>query len=395
MGKFKSEDADHTYNELPEYNDEDEEEEDLKQEFDVKHDPEYKPKTIKFQKKNGKKGVRKTKKASGKCKVCKKVVKKLESHVKNVHSDKAYPCSDCDYVGKMAYDTKKHVIRMHDGEKKKTIRKPRTSSMKVFQCKDCDFSCALEKKLKEHEFSKHGKPLDCESCHVSFQDVESYTKHVRNHTVTCNVCGKSILEIGIQRHMEYMHGETSEKFEVCSICGLSLKASGMNQHIKKVHNYNMHSCPHCQYIAKTSYDLNRHIKRKHEEANVVNCPWCGRLTKDLDRHLKNNQCNIPEHERTNNNPQYACEHCNKTFKKEVALVRHFKIVHEKIKDFQCDQCNYKTSTGFNLRIHVKRVHERKPLKEMCPHCDKAFIQLDWHIQTYHGELVNHREPLIQ
>ena len=52
MGKFKSEDADHTYNELPEYNDEDEEEEDVKQEFDVKHDPEYKPKTIKFQKKN-------------------------------------------------------------------------------------------------------------------------------------------------------------------------------------------------------------------------------------------------------------------------------------------------------------------------------------------------------
>merc|ERR1712214_277311 len=91
MGKFKSEDADHTYNELPEYNYEDEEEEDLKQEFDVKHDPEYKPKTIKFQKKNGKKGVGKTKKASGKCKVCKKVVKKLESHVKNVHSDKAYP----------------------------------------------------------------------------------------------------------------------------------------------------------------------------------------------------------------------------------------------------------------------------------------------------------------
>ena len=368
----------------------------MKSEFKEDGDPEYKPNKAKLITIT-KKGKRKSayKKGPGKCPKCLKNVKKLSAHMTTVHNGKTFPCPQCDYVGKIPIATKNHIKRIHcsgaEEDEKKTIkrRRLRAPTNKVHKCSSCDFTCGTDKRMKEHEFESHGTAPECQECNVVCENIEDYLKHVKGHTVTCDVCGKALLKEGIERHMELMHGAESEKMDVCSICGLSMKALSLPGHIKKVHNFKLFPCPHCQYQAKTDYDLRRHVKRKHEESNVVNCPWCGRLSKDLERHLKANQCNIPEHERTIDEPKFACEHCNKLFKKEAALLRHFRIVHEKIKDFQCDQCQYKTSTAFNLRIHVKRVHERKPLKEMCPHCDKAFIQLDWHIETYHGELVTH------
>ena len=392
--KINSDDADHTYNEAPDFND-DTEHSLVKSEFKDDGDPEYKPNKptlINISKKMKKKGI---KKGPGKCPRCLKHVKKLHTHMITVHGEKTFPCPQCDYVGKIPQALKNHIRRIHcageEGEEKKVAkkRKVRAQTNKVFKCSNCDFTCGQDKKIKEHEYEAHGTAPECQECNVVCDTIEDYLKHVKSHTVTCDVCGKALLKEGIDRHMETMHGAESEKMEVCSICGLSIKALSLPGHIKKVHTFKMYPCPSCSYQAKTDYDLRRHVKRKHEESNVVNCPWCGRLSKDLERHLKANQCNIPEHERTIDEPKFACEHCNKMFKKEAALLRHFRIVHEKIKDFQCDQCQYKTSTAFNLRIHVKRVHERKPLKEMCPHCDKAFIQLDWHIETYHGELVTH------
>ena len=46
----------------------------------------------------------------------------------------------------------------------------------------------------------------------------------------------------------------------------------------------------------------------HEDAVRQCCPWCGGKTKDLERHLKSNECNVPEEERTKKVKQ-KCEIC--------------------------------------------------------------------------------------
>jgi len=379
LNKFRIIDDDHTYNEsLPESC--------LESNIKEEDDKEWNPKKINITRKKGRK---KGKKGSSKtnCPICNKAVKNKELHMKNVHSEESHPCSECDYIGKSAYYTKKHAERVHSNTSspgRKINRKKKTNN--VLRCGQCEFSCAKDTALQEHQFTAHGQILTCEPCNMNFDDLETYSFHIKKHTVACDICGKSIQESGIQKHMDLMHGELSEQFEVCPECGISIKTASIAAHIKKVHTSNLKACTFCDYSAKTEYDLNRHIKRKHTESTVVNCPWCGRLTKDLDRHLRNNQCNIPEHERTNTT-KFECDQCGKQFRQQKTLINHFRAVHEKIKDFKCDQCSYRTTTNFNLKIHVRRVHERKPLKEMCPHCDKAFMNIEWHINTYHGELL--------
>ena len=65
-----------------------------------------------------------------------------------------------------------------------------------------------------------------------------------------------------------------------------------------------------------------------------------------------------------------------------------KAIHEKIKDFHCSLCDYKTYAKSNLYIHVKRMHEGRQLKESCPHCDKLVVHLEYHIRTYHVNNLN-------
>ena len=308
------------------------------------------------------------------------IVHDRESHIAKFHSDsgKTFPCPDCDYVGRRADTTNKHIKRIH----KEVSKKQR----KIYKCQDCEFNTTVsEITLRKHGFSEHGKTL-CSKCNNVFEDLETFTKHFHTTKVACHDCGILILEKGLERHIEVMHGETSTILESCTECGKKLKARSMGSHIKKVHtNKFLFPCPHCTKYFPTKQDLQRHISRVHEAAQVVNCPWCGRVTKDLERHLHNNQCNVPEHEKTKL-PRISCHSCSKTFVKNVSLKRHIEIVHEKKKTFRCSYCAYKSSTGFNLRIHVKRVHERRPLKEICPFCYQPCIALEWHIKTYHAEV---------
>ena len=317
---------------------------------------------IEIKKKKGKTGKTVGRRTVGKsrCKVCKKVVKKINMHMKTTHPE----------------------VKFEEQPKKKRGRKP---NLKKFQCSSCDFNANSKNKVIEHAFIEHEEPLTCSECSLMFENVLLFQKHARTHAIPCEICGKHVMEAGMKRHMDYIHSDTAD-MEPCQVCGKILRKAQLKGHMAKVHTDKILSCPQCPHTSKSSYDLKRHIDRKHTEAKLVNCPWCGRATKEFERHLRNNKCNIPETERTIK-VVYACEHCGKEFKTQASLLKHFKTVHEKVKDFHCDQCNYKTTTSYNLRVHVKRVHERRPLKDICPHCDKAVVQLDYHIETYHGELI--------
>ena len=68
--------------------------------------------------------------------------------------------------------------------------------------------------------------------------------------------------------------------------------------------------------------------------------------------------------------------------------KHIKAVHDKIKDFECDKCDFKCSTNGDLKIHIKRVHDIiKDIK-----CDKCeFVcstngGLKIHIKSVHDKI---------
>ena len=53
-----------------------------------------------------------------------------------------------------------------------------------------------------------------------------------------------------------------------------------------------------------------------------------------------------------------CDKCLFSCSSNSDLKRHIKMVHDKIKDFKCHACNYAGSTHCEVKQHVKMVHEK-------------------------------------
>ena len=79
--------------------------------------------------------------------------------------------------------------------------------------------------------------------------------------------------------------------------------------------------------------------------------------------------NLDELRQQQQNP-LKCEICDKEFKSNNGLKRHFNIVHKLMKELQCNICQKVFKTQSELTKHVKNSHENhKPHK--CDSCEHS------------------------
>ena len=257
----------------------------------------------------------------------------------------------------------------------------------ILECESCnDFKTQSEKLLDQHMFMKHGL-TSCQICGMSFSEFGHFYRHKLSHNdpIRCKKCGKEFQsERAYNQHMTRKHNTKNK--ERCTICGNDYVH--LQNHIKLVHkkDFKKIPCPHCDQVCRSAGDLKKHIQLRHEENKAVDCPWCGKLIKDLDVHLERTQCNVPEEDREVKK-KLKCELCSKEFSWMNGLKKHMKAIHEQAKDIHCDQCDYKTYSKGNLYVHVKRMHEGRAYREPCPHCPRSVVNLEYHVKTFHGHLL--------
>lgn len=183
----------------------------------------------------------------------------------------------------------------------------------------------------------------------------------------------------LNSHTRYAHSLGPKKpreSEMCPHCGKTYKYLAF--HIYKSHSDRSFKCSACDYTSPLKCYVKSHFNNVHVGKSVA-CDLCGKIVKNIEEH-KLRGCPLRK-----KFTKFSCDKCSKTFSLRNGLNRHIKNIHMNLKDRTCPHCDYRTSEGFNLRIHILRVHEGKHFKTTCQFCGKNVNSLDWHIKTYHVE----------
>ena len=239
------------------------------------------------------------------------------------------------------------------------------------KCDDCCFITPSQRRYDMHMFDKHAqnkcKICDCDSTFTTFN---AFYKHTLNHR-------EGSKEKKVRKPQKCPHPDC-EKIVI-----------QLEKHIQAVHEKKQpkKKCPHCGETKYYGVAMRKHIRFQHDPTfRPVNCPGCGILVKDLERHTRTTQCNVPVEERKVI-PTALCEICCKVLKTKKSLKLHMKAMHGNGDDlFQCDKCSFKSKYRPNLRMHIKTVHDRRPTKELCKECNTMHTNLEKHIENYHKEI---------
>ncbi|XP_071449465.1 uncharacterized protein [Hetaerina americana] len=204
------------------------------------------------------------------------------------------------------------------------------------------------------------KKYECPECGKKYQDVRKFREHIDAHKYgkrfKCETCGKLFSnKSNLKSHLD-VHIQTRQS--VCDVCGKTFKT-------------NNHLVAH---------------KRTHGERKIV-CEVCGKKFITAG-HLKRHQEISHNKEKT-----HPCEHCGKLFSNVIYLKKHIAYVNGKShngkieKRHSCSECDHKSYSPVNLRIHYMSVHSgERPFK--CSLCEKHFVSkrfLSNHVNTHTRE----------
>lgn len=200
-----------------------------------------------------------------KCTTCSKVFKTarhLQCHILSVHANPdtyKYVCKVCSIKYPVRYDLNKHMS-IHIKEK-------------PYNCQYCNelydsFSTCVYHMLKEHQ-DIHICNFRCEYCGKTFSRRDRFKIHLETHTgYSCNFCSdKFNTKASLKAHALLVHGDNGTEHKCPECTKLFKSSSDVKKHVVVVHtdpkDYKF-CCKHCQKRLPFHYQLQRHIKEKHQ-----------------------------------------------------------------------------------------------------------------------------------
>ena len=107
-------------------------------------------------------------------------------------------------------------------------------------------------------------------------------------------------------------------------------------------------CQICNTCQGSSFLLEKHMLKEHNQLGLsYSCDICGLKViskSSLNRHKK----------RAHSPDEFPCPVCGKHFKHKSNLKDHVRLVHEKIKKYECSLCGLKFSEGRYLKTHEQK-----------------------------------------
>ena len=250
---------------------------------------------------------------------------------------------------------------------------------------------------------KKGTNMDVHliGCHQNHERSDkTKNKSAMNYRVVCPLCGKSVKRQIFEsihyykcsnwtvpgselKKVQYENTTNYENPVACYECGKIIKENSLKSHLKHVHNSDkiFFYCDKCDFKTPNKSTLKGHIKSVHFAAYIT-CHICGKKVKghkDQDRLRKHIKRFHEEQE------MVKCDECGKELKK-YGLRAHKIKVHEERK-YACDLCSYKAQTSYNLKLHISKSHHgvKELPKSQCQYCEVVTTNLPYHMKRYHPD----------
>ena len=291
---------------------------------------------------------------TNKCKYCGKLFtfkSNLTTHIRGVHgNEKDFKCDICGRSFFRAKTLRNHINVIHENQKE-------------YKCDYCSTSFEKSVGLKKHIQTKHqeefkanqksiGKVL-CEKC-------KRWVWNMRIHNIKKHNEGQQLLQ--------NTNSNGKVQCEKCLIWVKNLEIHQINMHEGQISmkrlKKNLIGKIQCEKCHKWVKNLRIHDIKRHEGQSLkITCDICGRSFLDLETHIKRMH-NVDKE-------KLLCGECGKEFDNKIRLKAHIDGFHKIQKKLQeCQTCN-KMFTKFQLKIHIRTVHDK--IKDyICTICGKAF-----------------------
>lgn len=313
-----------------------------------------------------------------------------------------HPCPECDKVFRCSTALKKHMYK-HTGEEL------------PISCNICDKRFHINSELRDHllrhagvknhvcpycgvgkttrqEINKHilthtrEKQFQCRQCdHASHnkQALANHVKvvHMKIKNFACQYCGKTFGKSFACKLHERRH--TGENISICKICGKTFLFE--KRLIKHLELHEQRDIPETVVEPQgddggASQDPENPGEDKAPPAVAAKKKRCNKVERVDISQLAGTVVNpipsvsvpswSPQVNFTKKEGQHICPGCGRGFNHIGNMKLHYKVIHEKIKDFACRFCPKRFGKAQYLRHHEYTHTGEKPY--VCPVCDVRF-----------------------
>ncbi|CAL8248530.1 unnamed protein product [Lota lota] len=235
---------------------------------------------------------------------------KLQSHLKT-HQEQVKSCPVCNQ-NFPEYRLMHHIRNTHPD----TVPQQGTGLMvkRAEKCPYCDsYFLKNSSDLQQHIWAHKGlKPFNCTVCDYASRSKSNLKAHMNRHSSErshlCDLCGKKFKSKVTLKSHRLSHNAEGKRFH-CSECDYtSVSKPALLRHMEQHAGFKPFRCVHCPYSCNIAGPLKRHYSRKHPDQEYHNagpglpnadtlelqggikCPVCEFVygTKwELNRHLKN------------------------------------------------------------------------------------------------------------
>jgi hypothetical protein len=195
--------------------------------------------------------------------------------------------------------------------------------------------------------------LKCSCCSVS--RVYKSLKSLKQHQLT------------VTKSKEKNHEDDNEKKVIlykCDTCPKSFRTSHEVERHKRSKML-LFKCRKCKKSLSSAQSLKRHNESAHGMGNGEKCPHCNGRFQNVNIHIRSVHDKVMSAQ---------CNECSRMFRNNFEMKRHVKEVHEGVKEsHKCSFCQKIFSKKHSLKRHVSTVHDKfKPYQ--CDVCGENFLE---------------------